>query len=182
MKQTELATAAGHRLEVTHLPVGQLRPNPWNPNRVDPETMHKLREYIRREGLVQPLVVRKMPDHYQILGGFHRWTICIELGYAEVPCVVVDVDDKRAKLLTVNLNELSGEPVPHLRAFPQNHSRASTAPAPGNTSSVKRGSSRRRPLLGVTPSCLKLASDPGKATRCRAADGSRRRRAARGGW
>ena len=117
MKQTELATAAGHRLEVTHLPVGGLRPNPWNPNRVAPETMHKLREYIRKEGLVQPLVVRKMPDHHQILGGFHRWTICKdELGYAEVPCVVLDVDDRRAKLLTVNLNELSGEPVPHLMA------------------------------------------------------------------
>ena len=116
MKQAEPATAAGHRLEVTHLPVAALRPNPWNPNRVDPETMHKLREYIRKEGLVQPLVVRKMLDYFQILGGFHRWKICHELGYAEVPCVVLDVDDKRAKLLTVNLNELSGEPVPHLMA------------------------------------------------------------------
>lgn len=109
--------APAPRLEVVHLPVGELRPNPWNPNRVPADVMHKLREYIRKEGLVQPLVVRRMPDHYQILGGFHRWTICKdELGYSEVPCVVVDVDDKRAKLLTVNLNELSGDPVPALMA------------------------------------------------------------------
>jgi ParB-like chromosome segregation protein Spo0J len=74
---------------------------------VPADVMHKLREYLRKEGLVQPLVVRRMPDHHQILGGFHRWTICKdELGYTEIPCVVVDVDEKRAKLLTVNLNEL----------------------------------------------------------------------------
>lgn len=111
------AKSAPPRLEVVHIPVGDLRPNPWNPNRVAPDVMHKLREYIRVEGLVQPIVVRRLSDHYQILGGFHRWTICKnELGYAEVPCVVVDVDDKRAKLLTVNLNELSGDPVPRLMA------------------------------------------------------------------
>lgn len=105
------------RLEVVHLPVGELRPNPWNPNRMSEEMRHKLREYLRKEGLVQPIIVRRLPDHYQILGGFHRWTICKdELGYTEVPCVVVDVDDKRAKLLTVNLNELAGDPVPHLLA------------------------------------------------------------------
>lgn len=104
-------------LQIVHLPVGELRPNPWNPNRVPAEVMHKLREYLRKEGLVQPLVVRRMPDHYQILGGFHRWSLCKdELGYTEVPCVVLDVDEKRAKLLTVNLNELSGDPVPHLMA------------------------------------------------------------------
>lgn len=119
MKQSARAPGTAHdrRLAVVHLPVGQLRPNPWNPNRVPPETMHKLREYIRLEGLVEPLVVRRREDHFQILGGFHRWTICKdELGYTEVPCVIVDVDDKRAKILTVNLNELSGDPVPALLA------------------------------------------------------------------
>ena len=111
------SAASPQRLEVVHLPIGDLRPNPWNPNRVPADVMHKLREYLRKEGLVQPLVVRRMPDHFQILGGFHRWSICKdELGYTEIPCVVVDVDEKRAKLLTVNLNELSGDPVPHLMA------------------------------------------------------------------
>ncbi len=105
------------RLEIVHLPVGQIHANPWNPNRVAPETMHKLREYMRREGIVQPIIVRRVGDHWQILDGFHRWTLCKdELGLAEVPCVVVDVDDKRAKMMTVNLNELSGDPVPHLMA------------------------------------------------------------------
>jgi len=105
---------------VVHLAVDALEPNPWNPNRMDASTRDKLRAYLQREGLVQPLVVRPHPeteDRYQILGGFHRWQLCKdELGYTEVPCVVLELDDRRAKVLTVNLNELSGEPVPHLLA------------------------------------------------------------------
>lgn len=105
------------RLEIVHLPVDALRPNPWNPNRVAPETLHKLREYMRREGIVQPIVVRRLGDHHQIIDGYHRWMLCKDdLKLAEVPCVVVDVDDKRARILTINLNELTGDPVPHLMA------------------------------------------------------------------
>lgn len=109
----------GH-LEVQALPVTALEPNPWNPNRMNEETRAKLTAYLRREGLVQPLVVRRHPeaaDRYQILGGEHRWRVCSEeLGWSTVPCVVVPLDDRRAKVLTVNLNELSGEAVPHLMA------------------------------------------------------------------
>lgn len=107
-------------LSVVSLPVDALEPNPWNPNRMGDETREKLRAYLAREGLLQPLVVRPLPgvpDRYQILGGFHRWQICKDrLGYTEVPCVVVDLDDRRSKILTVNLNELAGDPVPHLLA------------------------------------------------------------------
>ena len=104
------------QLEVVQLPVGELIPNPWNVNRVTPEMRHKLREYIRKEGLVEPLVVRPLAvGGYQILGGYHRWLICKDdLDYEVVPCVVVELDDKRAKVLSINLNEMKGEPVQHL--------------------------------------------------------------------
>ena len=108
-------------LEVVQLPVDALEPNPWNPNRMDEETRAKLTAYLRHRGLLQPLVVRPLSKgrkpRYQILGGFHRWQICREdLGYATVPCVVAELNDRDAKVLTVNLNELSGEPAPHLLA------------------------------------------------------------------
>ncbi|MBZ0268989.1 ParB/RepB/Spo0J family partition protein, partial [bacterium] len=104
-------------LRIRELPVESLLPNPWNPNRVPAETFAKLRAYIEREGFVEPLVVRPLDkDTFQILGGFHRWRIAKELAYESVPCVVVDVDDRRAKVLTVNLNELKGQSVPALLA------------------------------------------------------------------
>ena len=105
------------QLEIEQIPIDRLIPNPWNVNRMDEETMHKLTEYIRREGLVEPIVVRPKGDRFEILGGEHRWKICKDrLGYKKMPCVVVDVDDKRAKILSVNLNEMTGQPVPSLLA------------------------------------------------------------------
>jgi ParB family chromosome partitioning protein len=106
------------QLRVQDIPVERLHPNPWNPNRVAPEMYTKLRAYIEREGMVEPLVVRPVepPGHYQILGGEHRARIAKELGMTHVPCAIVEVDDRRAKILTINLNELKGQSVPALLA------------------------------------------------------------------
>ncbi len=108
-KQRELA--------ITELPVDLLQPNEWNPNRMTPEIRKKLQLNLKRDGFVAPLLVRKLGDRYQIVNGEHRWQIAQELEYETVPCVVLeDLDDRRARILTVNLNELGGDPVPSLLA------------------------------------------------------------------
>jgi ParB/RepB/Spo0J family partition protein len=103
-------------LQITDIPIDKLTPNPWNPNRMTPEMRHKLKEYIKREGFVEPIVVRPKAEGFEILGGFHRWSIAQELGHATVPCVVVNLDDRRAKILSVNLNEMKGQSLPDLLA------------------------------------------------------------------
>ena len=107
------------QMEVVQLGVSDLIPNPWNVNRMSKPMMKKLTAYLKREGLVEPIVVRPHPEReggFEILGGYHRWTICKdELSYETVPCVVVEgLDDKRAKILSINLNSMSGESVPSL--------------------------------------------------------------------
>ena len=57
------------KLEVAHIEVEKLRPNPWNPNRMSDEMFHKLKEYVKREGMVEPIVVRPQADGFEILGG-----------------------------------------------------------------------------------------------------------------
>jgi ParB/RepB/Spo0J family partition protein len=103
-------------LTLTDIPVEKLTPNPWNPNRMSEEMRGKLKAYIEREGFVEPIVVRPHGDTFQILGGFHRWGIAKELSHRTVPCVVVDLDDRRAKILSVNLNEMKGQSLPSLLA------------------------------------------------------------------
>ncbi len=104
-------------LTITELRGDLLDPNPWNPNRMTPEIRRKLRLNLQRDGFVSPLLVRKLDGRYQIVNGEHRWMIAKELGYQTVPCVVLDqLDDRRARILTVNLNELGGDPVPSLLA------------------------------------------------------------------
>ena len=116
-KANEVQEQAGvQKLTVHHLGVEKLTPNPWNPNRMSSEMQAKLKAYIEREGLVEPLVVRPKGEQYEILGGFHRWQIAQELGFKTVPCVIADLDDRRAKILTINLNELKGASLPNLLA------------------------------------------------------------------
>jgi ParB-like chromosome segregation protein Spo0J len=106
-------------MEVLEIPVERVHPNAFNVNRMGAAMQKKLAAYLRREGFVEPLVVRphpKVEDEYELLGGEHRWRIAKEvLEYKTVPCVVVTgLDEKRARILSVNLNEMSGASVPSL--------------------------------------------------------------------
>jgi ParB-like chromosome segregation protein Spo0J len=106
-------------MEVVEIPVEWIHPNGWNVNRMAPAMRKKLAAYLKREGLVEPLVVRPHPGRkgeYELLGGEHRWRICREeLGYDKIPCVILEgLDDKRAKILSINLNSMSGDSVPSL--------------------------------------------------------------------
>ncbi len=109
-------TKADEKLTIHDIGVEKLTPNRWNPNRMNQEMRAKLKVYIEREGFVEPLVVRPQGEDYEILGGYHRWGIAKELGYETVPCVVLDLDDRRAKILSVNLNEMKGQSLPNLLA------------------------------------------------------------------
>ena len=104
------------KLSIREISVEKLTPNPWNPNRMSDEMRAKLKAYIEREGFVEPIVVRRKDGAFEILGGFHRWGIAKELQYETVPCVVLDLDDRRAKVLSVNLNEMKGQSLPNLLA------------------------------------------------------------------
>jgi ParB-like chromosome segregation protein Spo0J len=83
---------------------------------MDDVTYAKLKAYIEVRGFVRPLVVRPQGERFQILGGFHRWRVAKELRHTTVPCSVVDLGDRDAKILSINLNELKGEPVQALFA------------------------------------------------------------------
>lgn len=84
--------------------VEQLRPNPWNTNRVSPEAEEKIRTSISRNGLFKPIVVRKVPGQggWEIVGGQHRWEQAIALGHKDVPiCNLGEIDDTKAKEIGV---------------------------------------------------------------------------------
>lgn len=76
-----------------------------------------LRESLRRYGLVENLVVRFLGDDtYEALSGNQRLKVLKELGYTFAPCVVVELDDAHACLLSQALNRIRGEDDLGLRA------------------------------------------------------------------
>lgn len=86
------------------LPVGQIRPNPFQPRRSFDETaLAELAASIKASGLLQPLVVRTAGSGYELIAGERRWRAVQQLGWAKVPAVVKEADDQA--LLTLALIE-----------------------------------------------------------------------------
>ena len=105
-----------NKIDFRWIETASLRPNPWNPNRMSPETAAKLASEIRRKGIILPLVVRPIENYFQIIDGEHRWLAAQKLGMAAMPCIVAELDESEARLKTIQLNRLRGEDEPELLA------------------------------------------------------------------
>ena len=103
-------------MKTIDLPLNQLRGAPWNPNVLDPHREQKLRASLGKYGLVQVLVVRPVENGYEVISGNHRLRALKDAGVTTVPCVVVDLDDAHARLLSQALNRVHGEDDLGLRA------------------------------------------------------------------
>ncbi|UKL14908.1 ParB-like nuclease domain protein [Pseudomonas phage hairong] len=114
----KLEPAKTTEMEVEYANPKDLRPNPWNPNGVDPINQTKLENSIRKDGIKRPIVVRELDNgDYQIIGGQHRTEAAISLGLVVVPIInrgkITDAEAKKETLLdnyrygTDNLDRLS---------------------------------------------------------------------------
>lgn len=91
-------------MDVEYASPHELRPNPWNPNAVDPVNQTKLEASLKRDGIKRPIVVRQLSNgDYQIIGGQHRTEAAISLGWKQVPIInrgkISDAEAKRETLL-----------------------------------------------------------------------------------
>jgi ParB family chromosome partitioning protein len=86
------------------IPIDAIEANPLQPRRVfEPEKLAELAQSIRANGIIQPLVVRKVGDRYQLVAGERRWRASKLAGLEQVPVVVRDIPDDR--LLEITLIE-----------------------------------------------------------------------------
>ena len=79
--------------EVT-LPLEKISPNPDQPRKVfDEEALEELADSVRRNGVLQPILVRKKGKGYEIVAGERRYQAAKRAGLAEVPVIIRDVSD-----------------------------------------------------------------------------------------
>jgi len=72
--------------------IDRLSPNEFQPRAVvDDERLQELAQSIRVNGVIQPIVVRKVGDRFQIIAGERRWRAAKLAGLLRVPIVVKDV-------------------------------------------------------------------------------------------
>ncbi len=79
------------------LPLDQIKPNPWQPRRTfAPEAIQELAASIREMGLLQPLLVRKVRDGYELIAGERRLTAAKAVGLERIPVILKEYTDCEA--------------------------------------------------------------------------------------
>ncbi len=78
------------------IPIDQIRANPHQPRKdIDPEALQALADSIKRNGLIQPILVRKKGDQvYEIIAGERRWRAAQMAGVSEIPAVIRDATEE----------------------------------------------------------------------------------------
>ncbi|WP_292106503.1 site-specific DNA-methyltransferase [Megasphaera sp.] len=91
------------------LPVGQLKPAAYNPRKqLKPgdKEYEKIKNSIKEFGYVEPIIVNY---DMTVIGGHQRLNVLKDLGYEEVQCVVVHIEDEhKVKALNIALNKITG--------------------------------------------------------------------------
>ncbi|MCC5807904.1 MAG: ParB/RepB/Spo0J family partition protein [Opitutales bacterium] len=99
---------------LTEIAVARISPNPHQPRREFDETkLRELGDSIRAEGLLQPIVVRKVGEGFQIIAGERRWRACRELGLKRIPAHIVEASEVSSAVLSLieNLQRADLNPI-----------------------------------------------------------------------
>jgi ParB family chromosome partitioning protein len=87
------------RLPLVEVDVDRLTPNAYQPRgHVDDSRIAELAQSIRANGVIQPIVVRRVDDRFEIIAGERRWRAAKQAGLLRVPVSIREVDDHRALL------------------------------------------------------------------------------------
>jgi ParB family transcriptional regulator, chromosome partitioning protein len=78
----------------TEVDIDLLRPNPRQPRmQIDEPRLDELAQSIRSHGVIQPILVRRVEDHFEIVAGERRWRAAQRAALLKIPVVVRDVKD-----------------------------------------------------------------------------------------
>jgi ParB/RepB/Spo0J family partition protein len=106
-----MSAKAKIRGEYLEAPINRVFENTYNYNVQDDDMFSKQKNSLEKFDFVQPIVVREIPEGFQIINGAHRYRAAQELGMSTVPVWNVgNVSDAYAQQLTIMLNELKGRP------------------------------------------------------------------------
>lgn len=117
-----LSTTEGTTAEaVVELPIGEIRPGGHQPRRKFSESsLQELADSIRGQGVLQPILVRPLPEGgYELVAGERRWRAARLAGVKAIPAVVKEADDRLTSILSLieNLQREDLNPIEQAEAF-----------------------------------------------------------------
>src|SRR5690349_12932916 len=106
------------------LPIEQLDPNPNQPRQVMGD-LSELVASIAEKGIIEPIIVRRRNDRFQIIAGERRYQAAVQAGLPEVPAIIRDIDDEVTEIALIeNLQRKDLTPFEEAEALAQLSERA----------------------------------------------------------
>lgn len=88
--------------ELKKLSIEKLQPGRYQPRRhINKEALKELASSIRSQGIIQPIVVRFLGTHYEIIAGERRWRAAQLAGLKEIPVVIRSISDEAAMAISL---------------------------------------------------------------------------------
>ena len=112
----------GERIQ--SLPLNEITPSPLQPRQeFRNEHLQELVESIRERGIIQPLIVRKVGDKYELIAGERRWRAARELQLTEAPAIIRTASDREVLELALieNLQREDLNPIEEAGAYERLH-------------------------------------------------------------
>ena len=114
------AAPAADLTGVREIPIEEIDRNPYQTRtHLDEVALHELAASIRANGVVQPVVVRRVAGRFQLIAGERRWRASNLAGKQTVPAIVKEVSNEQAMEMTIieNLQREDLNPVEQARAY-----------------------------------------------------------------
>ncbi|MCL2860416.1 MAG: ParB/RepB/Spo0J family partition protein [Oscillospiraceae bacterium] len=105
---------------IKHIKIIDIEPNKNQPRKIfEEESMNELANSIKKYGVIQPIVVSKNGDYYEIIAGERRWRAAKIAGLKELPAVIMEADDrkKREIALVENIQREDLNPIEKSRSI-----------------------------------------------------------------
>ena len=121
-EQQEGALVSNFGASYQEVPIHQIVPNPQQPRSVfDTEALDELVHSIREFGLMQPIVVRRSGDGFELIMGERRWRASKRAGLEFIPAIVRETDDSEMlrDALLENIHRVQLNPLEEAAAYQQ---------------------------------------------------------------
>lgn len=112
--------SVAHDVDMAEIGIDQLVPSPSQPrNRFREEKLEELAQSIKSNGIIQPVVVRRSGEQFEIIAGERRWRAAQRAGLHTLPCIIKDVADENVLELSLieNLQREELNPIEEATAY-----------------------------------------------------------------
>ena len=102
--------------------INEVEPNRNQPRKIfDEDTIEELSDSIKQYGIIQPLIVRKMDNYYELIAGERRWRAAKKAGLKEVPVIIKNYDDNDILKISLieNIQRENLNPIEEAKAYQQ---------------------------------------------------------------